>query len=40
MTPNQWLGQNFLSFVHRDDSIRVQSQLLQLDQTYWNKSSS
>jgi hypothetical protein len=32
MTPNQWLGQNFLSFVHRDDLMRVQSQFLQLDQ--------
>ena len=32
LTPEQWRGQSFLSFVHREDSIRVQSQLMSLNQ--------
>jgi hypothetical protein len=31
-TPDQWLGKNFLSFIHSEDLIRVQSQLMQLNQ--------
>ncbi|CAF2406960.1 unnamed protein product [Rotaria sp. Silwood2] len=32
VTPDQWLGQNFLSFIHPDDLIRFRSQLMSLNQ--------
>jgi hypothetical protein len=30
--PDQWIGKNFLSFIHHEDSLRIQSQLMSLDQ--------
>ncbi|UJR33243.1 hypothetical protein I4U23_020698 [Adineta vaga] len=30
--PDQWLGQNLLSFVHPEDLLRIQSQLMSLNQ--------
>jgi PAS domain-containing protein len=32
LTPEQWLGQNFFSFIHPEDALRVQSQLIPLNQ--------
>jgi hypothetical protein len=37
MTPDQWLGRNFFSFIHPDDLIRVQSQFMQLNQRVGSK---
>ncbi|CAF0730726.1 unnamed protein product [Adineta ricciae] len=31
-TPEQWLGHNFLSFIHPEDVLRIQSQLVSLNQ--------
>lgn len=32
LTPDQWRGQSFLSFVHQEDTFRVQNQLISLNQ--------
>ncbi|CAF0931092.1 unnamed protein product [Adineta steineri] len=32
ITPDQWLGQNFLAFLHPEDKLHVQSQLMSLNQ--------